>query len=82
MEADIIIPKKYKLIFKVAVEDANGGKLIVTKNLGILQSNEVSDKPLGIEPQEYLACKIEYRGNQSLFDIGVDFALGIINEKK
>lgn len=81
MEANIIIPKKYKFLFKVATEDANHGKIIATKELGMLSSEEVSDDPQGIAPQEYLACKIECKSSQSLFDTGVDFALGIVNER-
>lgn len=76
MEAIIIVPSEYAFIFKVAVEDANGGKIIATKDSDVTVTvTENGNK------QSFLLCKIEYKSPQSLFDTGIDFALGIVSKK-
>ena len=80
-KAQILIPQKYEFLFKVAVEDANKGKIISVKQIGTLTSEEVSDDPFEIPAQEYLLFEIEYKSPQSLFDTGIDFGMGVLNNK-
>lgn len=75
MEALIVIPDKHKSLFKIIVEDAHGGKLISTKG-------PATDKDDFGGQTCFLICKIEYKSPQSLFDMGVDFAIGCFQKKK
>lgn len=75
MKTTIIIPEKYRLQFEVAVEEVNGGKVLRTKKLGMLDMHLCTK-------QEYLECRIQYESPASLFDTGVDFDLGIVATNK
>lgn len=73
MEADIVIPDQHQAIFKIIVENGHGGKLIATKG-PILDKNDFGGQT------SFLICKIEYNDTQTLFDMGVDFAIGCFHK--